>query len=108
MFKRDISLYIVDILIASNKIKRYTKSFTSSTDFLHSELEWDATIRELQLIGDAINILIQEDFLTSAFRRIVDFRNQIVHGILGSTRILYGLLSQVRFLALVKKSFQLV
>lgn len=83
MCKRKLSLYIVDILIAINKINRYTSTFDNSEQFLHSELEWDATIRELQLIGDAINILINENFLDSTFRRIVDFRNQIVHAYFG-------------------------
>ena len=83
MSKRDVSLYLVDILIAANKISRYTQPFDNSTDFLHSELEWDATIRELQLVGDAINVLIKEGILNNSFRRIVDFRNQIVHGCFG-------------------------
>ncbi len=50
---------------------------------MHSELEWDAAIRELQLIGDATNILINECVLDRSYRRIVDFRNQIVHGYFG-------------------------
>ena len=83
MSERDISLYIVDIFIAANKLTRYTKRFNNAEDFLHSEIEWDAAIRELQLIGDAINILLKENILDHSYRRIVDFRNQIVHGYFG-------------------------
>lgn len=83
MSDRDITLYVVDILIAANKISRYVSSFSSATEFLHSELEWDASIRELQLIGEAVNILIKEDILDRSYRRIVDFRNQVVHGYFG-------------------------
>lgn len=83
MSKRDITLYIIDIFIAANKLTRYTIKFINSEEFLHSEIEWDATIRELQLIGDAINALLQEEILDSSYRRIVDFRNQIVHGYFG-------------------------
>ena len=79
MPKRDITLYIVDVFIAIDKIKRFTEKFSNATDFLHSELEWDATIRELQIIGDATNILLNENLIGKSFRRIVDFRNQIVH-----------------------------
>ncbi len=83
MSNRDKSLYIIDILIASDKICRYTDPFDNADDFMHSELEWDAVIRELQLIGDATNILIDECVLDHSYRRIVDFRNQIVHGYFG-------------------------
>ena len=83
MSKREISLYIVDILMAINKIQRYSKSFYNAKDFLHSELEWDASIRELQLIGDAINKLLKAGILDSSYSRIVDFRNQIVHAYFG-------------------------
>ncbi len=83
MSRRDVSLYVVDILMAVNKLRRYTANFSNAIDFLHSELEWDATIRELQLIGDAINILIKEGVLDQRYRRIVDFRNQIVHAYFG-------------------------
>jgi len=80
---RKIEFYIVDILIATDKIKRYTKEFTNAKDFLHSELEWDAVIRELEIIGEATNKLLKMDALDSQYRMIVDFRNQIVHGYFG-------------------------
>ena len=80
---RDISFYIVDILIASDKIKRYTQKFNNATTFLHSELEWDATIRELEIIGEATNKLLQANILDPKYRMIVDFRNQIIHGYFG-------------------------
>jgi uncharacterized protein with HEPN domain len=48
---RDVSLYIVDIFIAIDKIKRYTAKFQNSDELLWSEVEWDATIRELEIIS---------------------------------------------------------
>ena len=83
MSKRDSALYLLDILIAYNKILRYTKDFTNADDFLHSELEWDATIRELEIIGEATNNLLKENIIEDQYRRIVDFRNQIAHGYFG-------------------------
>jgi uncharacterized protein with HEPN domain len=83
MSNRDITLYIVDILIAIDKIKRYTKNIDNAEELLHSELEWDATIRELQVIGDAMNRILNRNHLDNSYRRIVDFRNQIVHGYFG-------------------------
>lgn len=84
MSKRDISLYIVDIFIAINKIQRYTKKFTNAEDFKWSELEWDATVRELEIIGEATNNLIKSQILeNNKYRKIVDFRNVIIHGYFG-------------------------
>jgi len=84
MYKRDISLYIVDIFIAIDKIKRYTKNFNSADIFKWSELEWDATIRELEIIGEATNSLIKNNFLANKeYRKIVDFRNILAHEYFG-------------------------
>lgn len=83
MSDRDITLYILDIFIAIDKIKRYSTHFHNPADFLHSELEWDASLRELQIIGDAVNILLKYKLIDEAYRRIVDFRNQITHAYFG-------------------------
>jgi len=83
MSKRDIEFYIVDILIAYNKIKRYISDIKTATELLYSELIWDGTIRELEIIGEATNRLLKEGFLTKEYRSIVDFRNQIVHAYFG-------------------------
>jgi len=83
MSKRESELYLLDILIAYEKILRYTKGFSSGGDLLHSEMEWDATIRELEIIGEATKNLIQENIIGQENRRIVNFRNQISHGYFG-------------------------
>lgn len=83
MPERDVSLYIIDILIAIDRIKRYSSKFTNASDFNKSELEWDASIRELQIIGDAANILLKNQLIDKSYRRIVDFRNQITHAYFG-------------------------
>jgi uncharacterized protein with HEPN domain len=84
MSKRDITLYIVDIFIAINKIQRYTKQFATAEDFKWSELQWDASIRELEIIGEATNMLIKSNILENEkYRKIVDFRNIIIHGYFG-------------------------
>lgn len=84
MFKRDSSLYIIDIFIAHNKISRYTSKFNTADELLWSELEWDATMRELEIIGEATNYLIKLETLdNNKFRKIVDFRNIIIHGYFG-------------------------
>ncbi len=83
MSDRSYALYIVDIFIAINKIERYTQKFENAQEFLNSELEWDASIRELEIIGEATNYLLKANLINSIYRRIVDFRNQIIHGYFG-------------------------
>lgn len=80
---RDVTIYIVDIFIATNKIGRYIKRFKTAQELLHSELEWDATLRELQVIGEATNHILKNGLIDETYRRIVDFRNQITHGYFG-------------------------
>ncbi|MEA3354784.1 MAG: HepT-like ribonuclease domain-containing protein [Campylobacterota bacterium] len=85
--KRDIELFIVDIFVSIQKIKEYTNSFNNPNDLLHSSLHWDATIRQLEIIGEALNKLLEDEkFSTEApeyFRKVVNFRNNIVHGYFG-------------------------
>lgn len=84
MSKRDVEFYFIDIFIAIYKIELYTSKFTNSEDLLHSMLEWDATIRELEIIGEATNSLIKLEALENKkYRKIVDFRNIIIHGYFG-------------------------
>jgi len=85
---RDYRLYLVDILIADDKIKRYTKNFNNGNDLLYSELEWDGVIREFEIIGEATNYLIKNEILNKNYRIIVDFRNKIIHGYFGIDEVI--------------------
>jgi len=81
---RDYRLYISDIFIAINKIQRYTDDFISADSLRWSEMAWDATIRELEIIGEATRALIEDDILENKkYRKIVDFRNIIAHAYFG-------------------------
>ncbi len=81
---RDTSFYLVDIFIAIFKIKQYTKHFSNAEDLKWSFLEWDATLRELEIIGEAVKNLINLNVLPNKeYRKIVDFRNVITHAYFG-------------------------
>lgn len=81
---RDYRLYITDIFIAINKIQRYTQDVSSASNLKWNEMVWDATIRELEIIGEATRVLIESDILENRkYRKIVDFRNIIAHGYFG-------------------------
>lgn len=83
MSSRNISFYIVDIFIAIDKIQRYSFDFQDADELRHAEQSWDATIRELEIIGEATKHLLLDDILPQSYRRIVDFRNQINHAYFG-------------------------
>ena len=70
MSNRKSSFYIVDIFIATNKISRYTNKFDNADDFLNSEMQWDATIRELEIIGEATNNLLKLKILDEEKNRV--------------------------------------
>lgn len=80
---RSVEFYLVDILIAADKVKRYTLTFNDAQSFLHSELEWDAVIRELEIIGEATKNLLKYNLIDTQYQSIVDFRNHIAHGYFG-------------------------
>jgi len=82
MPERQPDFYLVDILIAIEKIKRRTgplsfKAFLANEDFI------DATVKNLEVIGEATGQLLKySDFLNKEdkkWRKIVDFRNILVH-----------------------------
>jgi len=85
---RDYRLYLIDILIADDKIKRYITNFNNANDLLYSELEWDGVIREFEIIGEATNYLIKSEILNKDYRIIVDFRNKIIHGYFGIDEVI--------------------
>lgn len=84
---RDLALFIVDIFVAVHKIKEYTQPFANENDFRHNSLHWDATIRQLEVIGEALNNLLDDDDFSALspkyFRKVVNFRNAISHGYFG-------------------------
>ena len=80
---RDITFYIIDIFVAIDKLKRYSKPYVTSDELLYSELAWDACIRELEVVGEATKHLLENKLIDSSYRRVVDFRNQISHGYFG-------------------------
>jgi len=82
--RREPEFYIVDIFIAIFQIGEYSKNFRSAEELRWSMLEWDATLRQLEIIGEATKHLISMNILGNRrYRKIVDFRNIISHGYFG-------------------------
>ena len=84
MSERDAGFYIVDILTAIFQIDEYTCNFENAEEFKWHTMEWDATLRRLEIIGEATKYLITMDILNNReYRKIVDFRNVISHAYFG-------------------------
>ncbi len=84
---RSVELYIVDIFVAIQKIKHYTGVIQTADDFLADQLRWDATMRNLEVIGEATNNLLKDQSFKNSspkyFRQVVNFRNMIAHAYFG-------------------------
>ena len=87
MPKRATDYFLIDILIAIDKIKRNTAIATTFDKFISHETVFDATMRELEIIGEAAKYLLADEkfkhHLPLQWRKIVDFRNIVAHEYFG-------------------------
>jgi uncharacterized protein with HEPN domain len=85
MFKRNLQLYIKDILESANAIKQYINNMDYET-FSQDRKTFSATIREYIIIGEAITALmeiLEEKLPEYPWRMVKDFRNLIIHEYFG-------------------------
>ena len=86
MSKRDLKLYINDILESIEAIEDYVKDIDCFDNFSKDRKTYSATIREYIIIGEAILPLLdllKIKFPNYEWRMIKDFRNFIVHEYFG-------------------------
>lgn len=85
MSKRDINLYLEDIIDSSKAIKEFVGEM-SFEEFINDRKTYSATIREYIIIGEAVSSLIEEleeKIPQYPWRMVKDFRNFIVHEYFG-------------------------
>lgn len=74
---------LYDIHLAVNRIQEFTRD-ASLADYQGNAMMRSAVERQCEIIGEAVNRLSQIDSDTAsritAHRRIVNFRNQLIHG----------------------------
>jgi len=82
---RDLLLYLRDIRTGCLKILRFTESLTFE-EFLADEVVYDATLRNLTVIGEAVKAVpteMRERYPNIEWRRIAGFRDIVVHTYFG-------------------------
>ena len=71
--QRDITLFIVDVFVAIVKTKEYVEPFDDEDEFRHSSLHWDASIRQLEVIGEALNHLLDDEYFIIGKDRLAEY-----------------------------------
>ena len=82
---RDESLYLADIQEACKKVLRFTKGMTYK-DFVHDDLHFDAVLRNLEIIGEAVKNISEETrqkHTNVKWRKIAGFRDIVAHEYFG-------------------------
>ena len=79
--KKRPSKILDDMLDSLNQISKYTKDLTFD-DFENSRMVTDATIRNLEILGEASKLLpedIKNKYPDIPWRKIVAIRNKVIH-----------------------------
>lgn len=82
---RDWHLYIDDMILFAEKVLLYTEGL-DRLQFEASGLNYDATVRNLELIGEAatrIPAMVREFASHIQWREVISMRNRLIHGYLG-------------------------
>jgi len=83
MSKRVYELFLFDVYIAILKIKYVANNYGDAESLKYDFVAWDSIIREFEIIGEAVNVLIKNDYLTKENQIAVDFRNLLIHHYFG-------------------------
>lgn len=85
MSEREWHFYLDDMLSFAENVVTYSKGLDQET-FEQTGLNYDATVRNLELIGEAAKNIpkhIQEQNDCIPWRQIIATRNRLIHGYLG-------------------------
>lgn len=85
MSKRDIKLYIADIITAAGKIEEYTKDLEFA-QFAKDSKTADAVVRNLSIIGEAVKNIpdtVKEKHPEIPWEEVAGMRNKVIHEYFG-------------------------
>lgn len=83
--QREWHFYLHDMIKFSRKVLNYTEGLDQN-GFIEDSLIYDATVRNLKLIGEAATHIPDEIRTTNSevpWRMIIATRNRLIHGYLG-------------------------
>ncbi len=82
---RDESLFLEDIQDCCEKVLKFTAGMTYK-DFVHDDLHFDAVLRNLEIIGEAVKHISEEQrqkYPQVKWRKIAGFRDIVTHNYFG-------------------------
>ena len=82
---RDESLFLEDIQDCCEKVLKFTAGMTYK-DFVHDDLHFDAVLRNLEIIGEAVKHVSEEQrqkYPQVKWRKITGFRDIVTHNYFG-------------------------
>lgn len=85
MSKRDVKLFLHDILECIEKIERYTRNLNFE-DFIKNDMVVDAVIRNLEIIGEAVKNIppeVRSKYPEIPWKQIAGFRDVVIHHYFG-------------------------
>lgn len=85
MSEREWRFYVDDMILFAQNVIKYTEGFDQSA-FVANQLYFDATLRNLELIGEAATHIpddIRQAYPTVPWRLIIATRNRLIHAYLG-------------------------
>jgi len=83
--KREWRFYLQDMTRFAQNVQTYTEGMNQA-DFVTSGINYDATLRNLELIGEAATHVpqdIQTQNIEIPWRLVIATRNRLIHGYLG-------------------------
>ncbi len=83
--RREWRFYVNDMIEFAEKVQSFTDGMDQDT-FVSDALTYDATLRNLELIGEAATHIpdaVRETHSEIPWRTIVGMRNRVAHGYLG-------------------------
>ncbi|BCM24072.1 HepT-like ribonuclease domain-containing protein [Methyloradius palustris] len=82
---REWRFYITDMVTFAENVISYTDGFELDR-FVNSGITYDATLRNLELIGEAATRIpqeVREQYADIPWRLVIATRNKLIHGYLG-------------------------